>query len=128
MDKRAKILVVDDEPFNVEYLKQELEEDGYDILSAENGRAALALVSTEPPDVILLDILMPTMNGYQVCRELRENPATRSIPIVMLTARSQESDKFWGKEAGADAYLVKPFDMNELMEAVVEQIGGLLSR
>jgi DNA-binding response OmpR family regulator len=66
--------------------------------------------------------MMPTMNGYQVCRELKGNADTSSIPILMLTAKSQESDKFWGKEAGADGYVTKPFDMEELME----KIGGLL--
>ena len=120
------IFIADDELDFVSTLKSRLEFEGYRVVTASDGKEALEQIVREKPDLILLDIMMPTLNGYQVCRELRENPATRSIPIVMLTARSQESDKFWGKEAGADAYLVKPFDMDELMEAVVEQIGGLL--
>ena len=82
----------------------------------------MELIPTEMPDLILLDIMMPAVNGYQVCRELKANADTSSIPILMLTAKSQESDKFWGKEAGADAYITKPFDMDDL----IREIRGLL--
>ena len=120
------IFIADDEEDFVSTLRSRLEFEGYGVTTAADGKEALERILREKPDLILLDILMPTMNGYQVCRELKGNADTRSIPIVMLTAKSQESDRFWGKEAGADVYLVKPFDMDELMEEVMEQIGGLL--
>ena len=126
MDKT--IFIADDEEDFVSTLRSRLEFEGYGVSTAADGKEALERIQQEKPDLILLDILMPTLNGYQVCRELKENADTRSIPIVMLTAKSQESDKFWGREAGADVYLVKPFDMDELMEAVIEQIGGLFDK
>jgi serine phosphatase RsbU (regulator of sigma subunit) len=110
MDKRARILIVDDEPFNVEYLKQELEEDGYDTLSAENGRAALALVSTESPDVILLDILMPEMDGFEVLDRLKRDKGTRDIPVIVISALGDMDNVVRGIERGAEDYLPKPLD------------------
>jgi DNA-binding response OmpR family regulator len=124
MDKT--IFVADDEEDFVSTVRSRLEFEGYKVETAADGKEALERILKEKPDLILLDILMPTMNGYQVCRELKGNAGTRSIPIVMLTAKSQASDRFWGKEAGADVYLVKPFDMDDLMKEVVAQIGGLL--
>ena len=120
------IFIADDELDFVSTLRSRLEFEGYRIETAPDGKEALERILKEKPDLILLDILMPTMNGYQVCRELKGNADTRSIPIVMLTAKSQASDRFWGKEAGADVYLVKPFDLDDLMREVVDQIGGLL--
>jgi sigma-B regulation protein RsbU (phosphoserine phosphatase) len=110
MDQRARILIVDDEPFNVEYLRQELEEDGYDILSAENGRAALALVSTESPDVILLDILMPEMDGFEVLDRLKRDKGTRNIPVIVISALDDMDNVVRGIERGAEDYLPKPLD------------------
>ena len=110
-----KIFIADDESGFVSTLTSRLEFEGFEITTTPDGKAALELIPIEKPDLILLDIMMPAVNGYQVCRELKENPETSSIPILMLTAKSQESDKFWGKEAGADAYVTKPFDMDELI-------------
>ncbi len=110
-----KIFIADDESGFVSTLTSRLEFEGFEITTAPDGKKALELIPVEMPDLILLDIMMPAVNGYQVCRELKENPETSSIPILMLTAKSQESDKFWGKEAGADAYVTKPFDMDELI-------------
>ena len=116
------IFIADDELDFVSTLRSRLEFEGFGVTTAADGKEALQRIIREKPDLILLDIMMPTMNGYQVCRELKGNADTSSIPILMLTAKSQESDKFWGKEAGADDYVTKPFDMEELME----KIGGLL--
>ncbi len=96
-------------------LRSRLEFEGFVVATAADGKDALQRIVNQKPDLILLDVMMPAMNGYQVCRELKGNADTRSIPILMLTAKSQESDKFWGKEAGADAYVTKPFDMDELI-------------
>ena len=110
-----KIFIADDESGFVSTLTSRLEFEGFETTTAADGKAAMEMIPDEKPDLILLDIMMPAMNGYQVCRELKENPDTSSIPILMLTAKSQESDKFWGQEAGADAYVTKPFDMDELI-------------
>jgi DNA-binding response OmpR family regulator len=118
------IFIADDELDFVSTLRSRLEFEGYRIETAPDGKEALERILKEKPDLILLDVMMPTMNGFQVCRELKGNPDTKSIPIMMLTAKSQESDKFWGKEAGADAYITKPFDMDNL----IGKIGGLLDK
>jgi len=116
------IFIADDELDFVSTLRSRLQFEGFVVATAADGKEALQRITQEKPDLILLDVMMPTMNGYQVCRELKENADTSSIPILMLTAKSQASDKFWGREAGADDYVTKPFDMEELME----KIGGLL--
>jgi len=110
------IFIADDESGFVSTLKSRLEFEGFRVMTAPDGKETLRLIAEEHPDLILLDIMMPNVNGYQVCRELKGNSDTSSIPILMLTAKSQESDKFWGKEAGADDYVTKPFDMEELLE------------
>jgi len=114
MRQRAKILIVDDEPFNIDYLEQELEDFGYDTISATNGQEALEKVASENPDLILLDVMMPLMDGFTVCRTLKENDATRLIPIVMMTALGSVEDRVKGIEAGADDFLTKPVDEREL--------------
>ena len=117
-----KIFIADDELDFVSTLRSRLEFEGFGVTTAADGKEALQRIMDEKPDLILLDVMMPSMNGYQVCRELKGNAATSSIPVLMLTAKSQESDKFWGREAGADAYMTKPFDMDEL----INEIEGLL--
>jgi len=114
MSERAKILIVDDEPFNVDYLEQELEDFGYDTISATNGQEALAKVAAETPDLILLDVMMPLMDGFTVCRILKEHEETRLIPIVIMTALGDIEDRIKGIEAGADDFLTKPVDDREL--------------
>jgi two-component system cell cycle response regulator len=108
MTRPSKILIVDDEPFNVDYLEQELEDLGYDTVSAQNGREALERVAAELPDLILLDVMMPVMDGFSVCRTLKGNDDTRLIPIVIMTALDGIEDRIKGIEAGADDFLTKP--------------------
>ena len=110
----AKILIVDDEPFNVDILEQELEDLGYETLSAANGQEALDAVAAEPPDLILLDIMMPVMDGFTVCRTLKDDPETHLIPIIIMTALDAVEDRITGIEAGADDFLTKPVDDREL--------------
>src|SRR5919109_2108549 len=102
MAERSQILIVDDEPFNVDYLGQELEELGYETSSAANGQEALEKVASETPDLILLDITMPIMDGFTACHILKSNEETRLIPIVVMTALDGVEDRIKGIEAGAD--------------------------
>src|SRR5713101_6649982 len=110
----GKILIVDDEPFNVDYLEQELEDLGYKTVSASSGPEALEKVATEAPDLILLDVTMPGMDGFTVCRLLKEKEETQLIPVVIMTALGAREDRIKGIEAGADDFLTKPADQREL--------------
>ena len=110
MSAPANILIVDDEEFNVDYLEQELEHLAYDTISAENGVEALEKVAAELPDVILLDIMMPEMDGFEVLDRLKANPAWRHIPVIIISALDDFDSVIKGIEAGADEYLPKPFD------------------
>jgi DNA-binding response OmpR family regulator len=110
---KKTILVVDDEPHIVLGLRDALEFEGFRVIAADKGRDAIALARAESPDAIILDLMLPDLNGYAVCSELRRLNAL--VPIVMLTARSQETDKVRGLDAGADDYVTKPFGVNELI-------------
>src|SRR3990172_10387272 len=109
-----KILLVDDEVDLVETVRFSLEGEGYQVLVSFNGEDALNKARTEKPDLILLDIMLPKLDGYKVCRLLKFDERYRNIPIIMLTARAQEKDKIISLETGADEYITKPFDMDEL--------------
>ena len=104
----ARILIVDDIPTNLKLLEAKLTAEYYDVITADDGASALALVETNPPDLILLDVMMPGMDGFEVCEKLKANPQTRHIPVVMVTALSDVSDRVKGLEAGADDFLSKP--------------------
>jgi serine phosphatase RsbU (regulator of sigma subunit) len=107
---RSKILIVDDEPFNIDFLEQELEDLGYEIISAANGEEALRKVECESPDLILLDIMMPVMDGFEVLSRLKANPGTREIPVIVISAHSDLSSVVHGIQLGAEDYLSKPFE------------------
>lgn len=110
MEEQPKILIVDDEPFNVDYLEQELEDMGYGTLSAHNGEVALAVIESEPPDMILLDIMMPVMDGFAVLEKLKADKIWRDIPVVVISAMDDMSSIVRGIELGAEDYLPKPFE------------------
>jgi DNA-binding response OmpR family regulator len=110
-----KVLVVEDDKTLQETLAYNLERQGYEVLLTDNGRSALQLVRQNPPDVVVLDIMLPGLDGFDVCRLIRKE---YSVPILMLTARTEEIDKIVGLEMGADDYLTKPFSMRELMARV----------
>jgi len=118
MAQQSKILIVDDEPFNVDLLEQQLEEFGYATVSASNGQEALDKIAAEAPDLILLDVMMPVLDGLTVCRILKENDETRLIPIVIMTALGDVEDRIRGIEAGADDFLTKPVDERELLARI----------
>ena len=104
-----KILVCDDEPYILMALTDAVEMEGYECVTAINGREALQKARETLPDLIMLDIMMPFMDGFEVCRELKADASTRDIPVIMLTAKSQQVDIQKGKDAGADDYITKPF-------------------
>src|SRR5438876_786656 len=106
----ATILVVDDEPANRELMVALLEPQGYAVLTAEDGQEALDLFANHPPDLVLLDVMMPRLDGVEVCRRLKNNPETRLTPVVLVTALSALDDRVRGLEAGADDFLAKPVE------------------
>ena len=120
MSTKKTVLVVEDEANIVTILTVNLEKEGYRVLSAYDGQAGLDLARREKPDLILLDLMLPKMNGFEVCRTLRDDGDT--MPILMLTAREEESDKVKGLELGADDYITKPFSMRELLARVKSNI------
>src|SRR5256712_14100735 len=115
---RRKVLVVDDEAVLVETIAYNLEQAGYQVITAADGASALEAARRESPDLIILDIMLPEMDGLEVCRELRRESNTATTPILMLTAKGDEIDKVVGLEVGADDYVTKPFGRRELLARV----------
>ncbi|MCX7902982.1 MAG: response regulator transcription factor [Caloramator sp.] len=113
-----KILLIDDELHIIELLKYNLETNGYKVFYALNGREGLKLAVEKKPDLILLDVMLPEMDGFDVCKEIKKNEIISNIPIIMLTAKSEEFDKILGLELGADDYITKPFSVRELLARV----------
>lgn len=113
-----KLLIVDDEADTLKLVALMLERQGYDVITASNGPSALGLIKSDQPDLILLDVMMPGMDGYEVARQLRADPETEDLPIIMFTAKTQVDDKIMGLESGADAYLTKPTQPRELFAQV----------
>jgi putative two-component system response regulator len=116
--KQSSILVVDDNDLNLALMRDLLASRGYDVATAMSADAAWAAIRTEHPDLVLLDVIMPGRSGYDLCRELKESPATRLIPVVMVTGLTDRDDRIRGKEAGADEFLTKPFFPEELFARV----------
>jgi DNA-binding response OmpR family regulator len=120
---RPLILVADDDPDIRSLVELRLEKSGYDVVAAGDGEQAFATALERAPDVALLDVMMPKLDGYEVTQRLREHEATRHLPIILLTARVQETDIVRGVEAGADDYVKKPFSTNELRDRVQAVLG-----
>jgi len=116
------VLVVEDEPAQREVLSYNLEAEGFDLVSADNGEDAMLLVEEERPDLIVLDWMLPSLSGIEVCRRLKLKNETRAIPIIMLSARAEEVDRVRGLETGADDYVVKPYSVIELMARIRAQL------
>ena len=116
------VLVVEDEGAQREVLQYNLEAEGFQVVVADNGEDALLLVQEEQPDLLVLDWMLPKVSGIVVCRQVKADPATRSIPIIMLSARSEETDRVRGLETGADDYVVKPYSVVELMARLRTQL------
>lgn len=125
-----KILVVDDEKHIVRLVQVNLERAGYEVVTAYDGEEALQKVKQERPDLIVLDVMMPKMDGFEVMKHLKADPTTRDIPVIMLTAKAQDADVFRGWQTGVDCYLTKPFNPLELLTFIrrvfesLEEEGG----
>lgn len=117
MTKR-KLLLVDDEPDIVSMVKVRLEANGYDVVTASDGKEAIDKAHKEKPDLIILDLMLPKIDGFKVCAMLKRDQRYMKIPIVMFTARAQETDEKLGKQLGADAYIMKPFEAKTLLDTI----------
>jgi twitching motility two-component system response regulator PilH len=114
------ILVVEDSATELALIKNALQSKNYNLIIAGDGDEAINRATKDNPDLILLDVVLPKKNGFQVCRQLKTNAQTKSIKIIMLTSKDQESDKFWGMKQGADEYLTKPFKSDELLKTIAK--------
>jgi two-component system alkaline phosphatase synthesis response regulator PhoP len=113
-----KILAVDDERHIVRLVQINLMKEGYEVVTANNGREALEMIASEKPDLVVMDVMMPEMDGFEALEKMKADPATANIPIIMLTAKAQDADVFSGWQKGADLYLTKPFNPTELLTFV----------
>jgi len=118
----AKILIADDSLAELQIFSAALQTTGHTIVTVMDGEAAEAKVKSEKIDLIILDVVMPKKNGFQVCRDIKSNDQYKNIPVIMVTSKDQESDKFWGMKQGADEYLIKPFKPEDLLKAVKKYI------
>jgi two-component system alkaline phosphatase synthesis response regulator PhoP len=116
--EKPRVLIVDDEPHIVLSLEFLLQRSGYETISAADGEAGLALVHRQRPDLVLLDVMMPKRNGYEVCQAIKSDPGVQGIPVIMLTAKGQEVEILKGRELGAAAYVTKPFGNAEILEVI----------
>ncbi len=113
-----KVLIVDDSPTERFFLTDLLRKQGYDVLTADSGESGVAAAKAEKPDLILMDVVMPGLNGFQATRQLSRNPETSAIPVIMCTTKGQETDRVWGLRQGAVEYLVKPVVAEELLAKI----------
>jgi twitching motility two-component system response regulator PilH len=113
-----KILIVDDSPTERHVLNDLLTKSGYDVVTSDNGEDAILKAKSLKPDLILMDVVMPGLNGFQATRAISRDPETRAIPIILCTSKSQETDKIWGMRQGARDYIVKPVNRDELLEKI----------
>ncbi|MCB1722528.1 MAG: response regulator [Chromatiaceae bacterium] len=116
----AKILIVDDSPTELHVLTKILRQGGHEALTASDGESGIAAAQTQAPDAILMDVVMPGINGFQATRKLSRDPKTQHIPVLMVTTKDQETDREWGMRQGAKGYLVKPVDGRELLQKLGE--------
>lgn len=121
---RGKVLVVDDEEYIQHILNFSFGAEGYEVITAADGAEAIAKAVTEKPDIIVLDIMMPKMDGYEACKKLKADPQTKGIPVILLTAKGRDVDRRLGSDAGADDYVVKPFSPGRL----IERVEGMIKR
>lgn len=115
------VLLVDDNPAALEFLEARLKASGYRTTLAQNGETALEQVRREPPAIVLLDITMPELNGYQTCRQIKL--LNKEIPVIVMTAKTEKADRFWAFQAGADEFVTKPFDPIVMMQRIAQLLG-----
>lgn len=121
---KARLLIVDDEKDLVETLTFRLEANGYEVIKAYDGKEGLEKAQQEKPDIILLDLMLPKLDGYKICRMLKSDDKYKDIPIILFTARAQDADKKIGKDAGANAYITKPFESKGLIDTIKQLLGN----
>ena len=114
----SRVLIIDDSATEVAHLRGILEQAGYDTLAAQSGEEGVAVAKSELPDVILMDIVMPDLNGFQATRQLSKHDATKNIPVIVVSTKSEETDRIWAMRQGAREYLTKPVDEGALVDAV----------
>lgn len=112
------VLVVEDLPSERELISRYLQESGYAVINATNGKEALEKTLQQKPDVVVTDVVMPDMNGFELCRNLKKNPDTQKLPVIACTSKNQELDRLWGMKQGIDVYITKPFSRDEILRAV----------
>ncbi len=120
----SRVLVVEDSVTQREMITDLLKGSGLDVTVASDGVEALEQIAGKSPDLVVLDIVMPRMNGYEVCRQIKANPKTQNIPVVMCSSKGEEFDRYWGMKQGADAYIAKPFQPTELVGTVKQLLRG----
>ncbi|KFN51683.1 chemotaxis protein CheY [Arenimonas malthae CC-JY-1] len=120
----ARILIVDDSPSQLMGMKRIVEKLGHEALTAEDGAAGVEMAKANVPDLILMDVVMPNLNGFQATRAISKEAATAHIPIVLVTTKDQETDKVWGMRQGAKAYITKPFNESQLIEVINSLLAG----
>ena len=116
----ARILIVDDSPSQLMGIRRIVEKLGHEAITAEDGAEGVDKARSEQPDLVLMDVVMPNLNGFQATRAITRDPATRHIPVIMVTTKDQETDRVWGMRQGAKAYLSKPFSESELAEMIAK--------
>jgi twitching motility two-component system response regulator PilH len=114
----AKVLVVDDSEMVLEIISGQLSGQGIQVMKARDGEEAVERIKEATPDVVVTDVVMPKMNGYELCRWIKSNEATKNVPVIMCTTKSEEFDKYWGVKQGADAYVTKPYHPPELIKTI----------
>jgi twitching motility two-component system response regulator PilH len=120
----STVLIVEDSIAQREMITDLLKASGLTVTHASDGLEALEAILSEPPDLVVLDIVMPRMNGYEVCRRLKSDPKTQNVPVVMCSSKGEEFDRYWGMKQGADAYIAKPFQPTELVGTVKQLLRG----
>ncbi|AFY32618.1 response regulator transcription factor [Calothrix sp. PCC 7507] len=120
----STVLIVEDSIAQREMITDLLKASGLTVTHASDGVEALEAIQIEPPDLVVLDIVMPRMNGYEVCRRLKSDPKTQNVPVVMCSSKGEEFDRYWGMKQGADAYIAKPFQPTELVGTVKQLLRG----
>ena len=123
----STILVVDDSPMLREMITGLLDKSGLNISVAKDGQEAKEKIATNPPDLVVLDVVMPNMNGYELCRWVKSNPTTKNVLVILCSSKSEEFDRYWGIKQGADAYVIKPFRPGELLGTVQTLLASKVS-
>ena len=124
MARQVRVLIVDDSPTEMHLVTELLRRNGFEVMGADNAERGLQLAREKQPDLVLMDVVMPGLNGFQATRQLTRDPNTAQIPVIMLTTKSQETDRVWGVRQGARGYLTKPVDERLLLETIREVLAG----